>query len=153
MANWLSPFRKDQNGVATSLQRDVNRLFDTFLDDWTFYTVPAAATMATAVDVEETAEAFLVTAEMPGIDPKDVEITAVGNELTIKAEHKTEAEAKDHTWHRRERRQGTFYRTLTLPNNVAAEQVNAAYRNGILELTLPKKEEAKPRAIKLQVVN
>ena len=154
MVHWLSPFRKESpsHPITGTLEREVNRLFDGFFDDFGTL-MPVTAGFAPALDLEETADAFLVTAEMPGVDPKNVEITAVGNELTIKGETKAEDESKDKTWHRRERRFGTFVRTLVLPAHVDADQIKAVYKNGVLELTLPKKAEARPRAIKVQVAS
>ena len=152
MAHWLSPFRKESPSLplASSLQREVNRLFDSFFDD--FGTMaPASAGFAPALDIEETADAFLVTVEMPGVDPKNVEVTALGTELTIKGEVKPAEEHKDRTWHRRERRSGTFLRSLSLPVPIDADQIKAVSKNGILELVLPKKAEARPRAIKVQI--
>jgi HSP20 family protein len=149
MAHWLSPFRKESLPMATSLQGEVNRLFDSFFDD--FGTLAPSNGYAPAIDLEETADAFLVSMEIPGVDPKNVEITAVGSELTIKGEAKGEDHQKDKTWHRRERRFGTFVRTIALPTQVDTEKIQATYRNGLLELTLPKRAEARPRAIKVQI--
>jgi HSP20 family protein len=151
--NWLrtNQRRGNDGGLetpVTSLQNQMNRLFSSFMDDWNAY--PGATDVwGPAMDIEETAEEFIVTAELPGVDPDDVQITAVANELTIRGEMK-EQEVEGRTRHRRERRSGSFFRMLALPANVNADQVKAQYRNGILTLTLPKREEAKPRNIKIQ---
>ena len=144
--------RGEDNGgnPVSSLQNQMNRLFSGFFEDWGGY--PAMESWGPAMDIEESAEGFVVTAELPGVDPKDVEITAVGNELTIRGELKSE-EVQGRTRHRRERRTGSFFRSLTLPTNVNPEHVKAEYRNGILTLTLPKREEAKPRTIKIQTAS
>jgi HSP20 family protein len=125
----------------------MNRVFSTFFEDWN--QAGGVDVWGPAMDIEESADEFIVTAELPGVDPDDVQITAVANELTIRGEMKEE-ETQGRTRHRRERRSGSFFRMLTLPANVNADQVKAHYRNGILTLTLPKREEAKPRSIKIQ---
>ena len=145
--NWLNPRTiRETNGVNPQ-HREMNRLFDSFFAGaW-----PAAepTEWLPPIDVEETADAFMVTAEIPGVDPKDVQVTAVGNEMTIRGEVSQKAEDGATTTHRRERRYGGFLRTLTLPSNVNAEKIGAAYRNGLLQLTLPKREESKPRTIEV----
>ena len=150
--NWLrsNQRRGDGESVGTSvssLQSQMNRLFSTFYEDWA--TPGAAEVWGPAMDIEESPEEFVVTAELPGVDPDDVQITAVANKLTIRGELKDE-ETQGRTRHRRERRTGSFFRMLTLPTNVNADQVKAHYRNGVLTLTLPKREESKPRTIKIQ---
>jgi len=104
-----------------------------------------------AVDVRETKEAVEIQAELPGIDPKDVNVSVEGGVLTIKGSRQFEKATEGETYHRVERAYGSFERSFTLPTNVDPEKINAAFRQGLLHLTLPKREEAKPKAISIKV--
>lgn len=99
------------------------------------------------LDVSETDDAYMVHASMPGVKPEEIDISVQNNTLTIRGETKQESEREGERWHVRERRFGHFQRSITLPNNVDANQVGAMYEDGVLKLTLPKTEEAKPRKI------
>jgi len=101
------------------------------------------------LDVSETDDAFVVKSSLPGVRPEDVQITVQGNTLIIRGESKAEEEKKGEQWHLRERRFGRFQRSVTLPAPVSADRAQAHYENGVLTLTLPKAEEAKPRQIKI----
>ena len=109
-----------------------------------------------AVDVRETPDAFVVTAAMPGVKPEDVDISVLGDTVRIQAELKDERAQTDGQgeqkgrWIVRERRYGSFQRAFTLPSGVKADQAQATFEHGVLTLTLPKVEEAKPRAIKVR---
>jgi HSP20 family protein len=103
------------------------------------------------VNVEENNEAFELTAEVPGIEKKDITVEVKDRTLTIHGEKKLEEEKKDKNYHVCERCYGEFTRTFTLPDNVEADKIEAEYQNGILKLTIPKKEEAKPKEIKVAV--
>jgi HSP20 family protein len=102
------------------------------------------------LDVSESDQAYTVRASIPGVSPEEMEISVQNNVLTIRGETKSEEERQGDRWHLRERRTGQFQRTITLPNNVDANQVGAIYENGVLTLNLPKTEEAKPRRINVQ---
>jgi HSP20 family protein len=99
------------------------------------------------LDVSESDDAFIVCASMPGIKPEELDISVQNNMLTIRGEMKQEEERQGERWHLQERRYGQFQRSIALPNNVDPNQVGAQYENGVLKLTLPKTEEAKPRKI------
>jgi len=101
------------------------------------------------LDISETEDEFVIRASLPGVQPDDVQITVQGDMLTIRGESKEEEERKGEHWHSRERRFGRFQRTVFLPAPVKADRAQAQYENGILTLTLPKAEEAKPRQIKI----
>jgi HSP20 family protein len=105
---------------------------------------------APAVDIRETDEALTLVAELPGLKREDVTITLENNVLTLSGERKFEKEAKQENYHRIERAYGSFARSFTLPNNVKADQVQAAFKDGVLSITLPKVEEAKPRKIEIK---
>jgi HSP20 family protein len=101
------------------------------------------------LDISETEDAFVVKASLPGIKPEDVQMTVQGDTLTIRAESKAEEEKKGEHWHLRERRFGSFQRSVSLATPVNSERAEARYENGVLTLTLPKSEAAKPRQIKI----
>ena len=145
--------RKDDGYPATpGLRDEMNRLFDTFFQgtlaphggDW-------RQTFLPAIDVHETANEIVVTAELPGVKPEEVDVNLTGNILTIKGEKKEDVEQKGKNWHRIERSYGTFQRTFQLPETVDPERAKAAYDNGVLRVTVAKTEAARPRAIKVDV--
>lgn len=94
---------------------------------------------------------YVVEADLPGIDPKDIDVSIVGNVLTIKGERKAEwkEEKEGHIFH--ESTYGSFARTLTLPEGVEADKVHASFRNGVLELTMPAKKAVLPKKVKVEV--
>jgi HSP20 family protein len=100
-----------------------------------------------SVDIRETEDAYTIEADMPGVSKDAVDVSVEDNVLTITAERKDEHEESQEGYRRRERRFGTYKRTFTLPREVDAERVDAHYANGVLSVTLPKREEAKPRQI------
>jgi HSP20 family protein len=103
-----------------------------------------------ALDVAETDEAYVVKASLPGIDPDDLEITYDSHILTIKGEIRKEDDFEDERYHLRERRYGSFSRSISLPYTVKADKIEASYEAGILKLNLPKSEEARPKRIKVR---
>ena len=104
---------------------------------------------ALALDVGETENDFVVKAALPGVKPDDVQITVHGDTLTIRGESKVQEEKKGEQWHLRERRHGVFQRSLSLSAPVDSDKARAEFENGVLTLTLPKSEAAKPRQIKV----
>jgi len=103
------------------------------------------------VDICETEDSLVLKAELPGIKSDDVEIRVEDNTLYLKGERKFEKEAKDENFHQVERSYGTFSRSFSLPSSIDSDKVKAEYQNGILTLTMPKREEAKPKTIKIDV--
>jgi HSP20 family protein len=103
------------------------------------------------VDIYENGDSLVLKAELPGINPDDVEIRVEDNTLYLKGERKFEKEVKEQNYHRVERSYGTFTRSFSLPNTIDADKVAASYKDGVLTLTMPKKEEAKPKTIKISV--
>ena len=103
-----------------------------------------------ALDVAESGDAFVVKASLPGMNPDDLNVTYNNNLLTIQGEVKEEHESNDRRYHLRERRYGSFSRSISLPSTVNANAIDATYHDGVLTLTLPKIEEAKPRKITVQ---
>lgn len=106
---------------------------------------------APPVDIYETAQSLVLKSELPGIDPKDVEVRIDNGTLYLKGERKQEKDVKEEHYHRVERSYGSFMRTFTLPSSVDTDNVKAEYKDGVLTLTLAKKEEAKPKTIKINV--
>jgi len=103
--------------------------------------------MSLALDVAEKEDGFVVKASVPGINPDDLDISLTNDVLTIRGETKADTEINEETYHLRERRVGSFMRSVTLPVPVQTDQVDAAYDNGVLTLTLPKAEELRPKKI------
>jgi len=146
----LIPYRGRTMPATTlsSLRDEMNEMFNRF---WSTAREPfGLAEWSPALDVSETDEAVLVHAEIPGIDPKDLDISVVGDTLTLRGEKADETEQPDRNYHRVERRYGSFTRSLTLPASVDADQVTATARQGVLEVRLPKKEEARAKRIEVK---
>jgi HSP20 family protein len=138
------PFRE-----AVSLRDAMNSLFqESFVRPGGGLSSPGGAALL-PLDITETEDAFVVKASLPGVTPDDVQITVQGDTLTISGESKAEEEKKGEHWHLRERRVGSFQRSVTLSTPVNSEQAQADYEHGVLTLTLPKSEAAKPRQIKI----
>jgi HSP20 family protein len=111
----------------------------------------ASASWVPPVDIFEEPEAIRIMAEIPGVSPADVKITLENNLLTIRGSKQQTAEARTERMHRYERTYGAFERTFTLPTTVDAGSIKASYEHGVLTVTLPKVEKAKPREIAVQV--
>ena len=143
------PFRD-----LASLQERMNRLFDesfkginrTTADDWLL-----GGTWAPAVDIFEQEGNIVLKAELPGIDLKDVDIRLENNVLTLRGERKVDNEVKRESFHRIERAYGTFARSFTLPSTVDQQNIKADYKDGVLKVVLPKREEAKPKQITIDI--
>ena len=137
----FAPFADvDEMPGMRHFQDAVNRLF----------TDPAARPWTPAVDILETENDLLLTMDVPGITMSDVEIRLENNNLNIQGQRKFE-QVNGKGYHRIERNYGSFARSFTLPNTVDTERVRAEYKNGVLTVTLPKKEVAKPRTIRVEV--
>ncbi len=104
-----------------------------------------------SVDFSETKTSYVVKAELPGIDPKNVDISLSENVLTIKGEKKQEKEEEGENYHFVERSYGSFVRSIRLPGEVQSDKISATYKNGVLKVVLPKTEEAKKKEIKIKV--
>jgi len=131
--------------ALNELRREMDRVFDDFWPrfDGGWWAQPATFP---ALNVWEDGDCVYAEAEIPGVSQNDLEVYAVGNELTIKGTRKAR-EGEDVSYHRRERGTGEFTRVVTLPVDIDPEKVQASLKDGILTVTLPKAEEAKPRRI------
>jgi len=139
------PFRE-----VSRLRREMDRLWDEYFGPGRRALQPFEEVWTPAVDVSETGDKVTVKAEIPGLEAKDIDISIVGDTLTIKGEKKAEREEKGENFHLVERSYGSFSRTLKLPTAVDADKVEATYKNGVLTITCPKKEEVKPKAIEIK---
>jgi len=142
----LDPFRE-----LMDIHSEMSRLFDMYFGPRTRPGALAERAWAPPVDVYETRDDLVVTAELPGVKEKDVHLSIMGDVLTLKGERPAVGEVKEENYHRIERWSGPFERQIQLPIPVQADRVRATYRDGILEIRLPKVEEVKPREIKIEV--
>jgi len=140
----LEPFR----GLST-LQGQLNRLFNESLRNQGEES--ALTTWAPAVDIYETPNELVVKADLPDVNEKDIDVRVENNLLTIRGERKFEKSVSEENYLRVERTYGAFSRSFSLPNTVNAEAIGAEYKNGVLTVTLPKREESKPRQVKITV--
>ncbi len=134
-----------------NVQREINRLFDGFLQGGTKDEDFGLSLWTPAVDIAEQDNDYVVKVELPGMSKDDVKITLESNILTIRGEKKQEKDLKEENYHRIERSYGSFQRSFTLPTTVKSDKIDASYRDGILSITLPKMEEAKPKQIEVKV--
>jgi len=143
LTRW-EPFRE-----FSTLQDRMNRLFRESFEgqDQSL----ATSSFAPAVDVYEDEHQVTLKIEVPGIDEKDIDVRVENNTLTVTGERKIEKEEKQENYRRVERQYGSFTRTFTLPQTVDSEHVTANYEKGVLKIALPKKAEAKPKQIKVNV--
>jgi len=142
LTRW-DPFQEMLN-----LRRTVDRLFDNASPDHEW----AQPTMwGLAVDVVENKDDFIVTASVPGINPEDLDISYADDTLTIKGEIKSDNEVKEYQYHLRERRFGSFARSISLPTKIKGDAIEASYQSGVVTLRLPKAEEVKPKRIAIKV--
>jgi HSP20 family protein len=140
----LEPFR----GIST-LQDQFNRLFnESFRNSGE---ESALTTWAPAVDIYETPNELVVKADLPDVNEKNIDVRVENNLLTIRGERKFEKSVSEENFLRVERTYGAFSRSFSLPNTLNAEAIGAEYKNGVLTVTLPKREESKPRQVKVTV--
>jgi HSP20 family protein len=142
----FEPFRE-----IAALQDSFNRLLGETFARGRADSETQQVAWAPAVDIFETNESLVLKAEIPGVKPEDVDIRVEDNTLYLRGERRFEREVKEENFHRVERSYGTFSRTFTLPASVDSEKIKAEYKDGLLVLTMPKREEAKPKTIKIDV--
>jgi HSP20 family protein len=142
------PFR----GVS-DIQGEVNRLFDSFFGRPSAVGTGSGLRMwAPVLDMHETKDDVVLNFELPGISEKDISLSITGDLLTLKGERAFNRDLKDDNYHHVERAYGKFERSVQLPMSVQAAKVKATYRDGVLEVRLPKAEEVKPKEIKIDIV-
>jgi len=142
LAKW-SPFKEIMD-VRDDFDRLVDRIFNRDFDLWEGGRVPA-------IDVYEEGDNIIVKAEVPGVKKEDISVSLNGDILTISGKSQEEKEVKKENFYRKEIRSGTFSRSLTLPAQIDKDKVKASYKDGVLQLTLPKSPEEKKKEVKIKV--
>lgn len=137
-------------GQLSNLRDEIDRLFESPLSDWPL-TSQVFAGWAPALDMVETKDSIVVKAELPGMKKDEIDVSLHDGCLSISGERKSESEHKDAEVYRSERFVGRFQRSVALPSPVASDKVKAQYKDGVLTVTLPKTEEAKPKQIDVSV--
>jgi len=140
------PFRD-----LVSIQDEMNRFFDNFFGYSATRTEWTEGVWSPSVDVSETKDNVIIKAEMPGMNKDEVTISIQDNVLTLKGEKKQEKAEKDANYHRIEQSYGSFCRSFMLPTTVKTDKIKANYKDGVLNITLPKTEEVKPKEIPISV--
>lgn len=166
VAGWLTPFSRgrslaqqpQETNPLWAFRRDFDRLFDDFFGSAGFPGLPSlsaggqeALSLKPQIDLSETDREIRITAELPGIDEKDIDITLSDDLLTIRAQKQAEREEQEQDYYVKERSQGTFIRSIRLPFAADPDQIRAVCRNGILNLTIPKPQEAQGRVRRIEV--
>ena len=134
-----------------ALQRRMDRLFDDFAGDYQWPFANGRGALTPTIDVSETDKEMTVEAELPGVDEKDIDVTVTDNLLTIKGEKKQEKEEKKKDYHLTERSYGSFSRSMTLPFDADPAKIKAAFKGGVLKITLPKPPEVKAKVKKIAI--
>lgn len=134
--------------TISSLQNEMNRMMDRIFREGN---LTETGMWLPPIDLSETNDKITVKAEIPGIDPKDIDISIQENTLFLKGEKREEKEEKGKNYYRIERQYGSFSRSVVLPATVDTDKVTAECKNGVLEITLQKKEEVKPKQISIKV--
>ena len=134
-----------------TFRKEMDRLWDRFFGEMPVAARRIGEEWLPTTDVSETKDSFLVKAELPGLETKDIEVSVSGDFLVIKGEKKQEKEEKDEQHHAVERYYGSFQRSYRIPPNVNIEKIDAAFEKGVLKVTLPKTEEAKKKEISIKV--
>ncbi len=138
------PFRE-----MVTLREKMNRLFEDAVVGQQEDRELISSTWSPAVDIYETENDIVLTAELPGIEDQDIAVKLEDNTLTLKGERLFEKETKEENYHRIERSYGSFYRSFTIPHYVDQEKIKAEHEHGVLKISLPKKLESKPRAVRV----
>ena len=139
----------------TTLQREIDRLFDDFTQGWPamtrgWPTMARTPELMPSMDVAETDKEIEITAELPGLEEKDVQVNVVDNVLTIKGEKKSEKEEKDKNYRMFERSYGSFSRTLDLPAGINPDSIKASLSNGVLKVTVPRPAPAQVKKVEVK---
>lgn len=137
----MSLIRYQPSNLLAQFNDEINRLFDARYNP--------TSEWSPAVDVKETEKEYVIKADVPGVDAKDIDITLEDGVLTIKGERNWSNDQENESYKRVERAYGSFYRRFSLPNTADAEMVKAKSNNGVLEVVIPKQEKALPRKIKV----
>jgi len=140
-----------KNQEINKLRRDIDRLFDRLWDDFGMPLSTRVEKEIPSIDLSETEDTLIIRAEVPGIDPEDLEISITDNILTIKGEMKKTDENEKGDYHKMERRYGYFSRTLQLPCKIVVEDVHATYKKGVLTIDMPKCAQVSAPEIRIKI--
>jgi HSP20 family protein len=138
-------------GLLNQFYRDLDKVLGHGAEHAADDSTAATSAWVPAVDIKEDGQNFLIEADIPGVEPKDIEIAMENGVLTIKGERQTESRDEGNNYQRVERIHGSFYRRFTLPDTADPERVSATGKNGVLQITIPKREVAKPRKIEIKI--
>ncbi len=144
--------RDGVNQPFLNLQQEMNRMFSKFYDD--FHWSPFQErnlSLFPKVDIKETKSAVTVSAELPGLDAKDIDISVSDDRLTLRGEKGQEKESKEENYYRMERSYGSFHRSITLPAEVESENIEATFKNGVLTISIPKRPEGQRKTKKIKI--
>lgn len=142
--------RYDPWRTLSQLQNEMNRLYEEQMGDETTENGMVATDWRPAVDVQEDPNQYVITADIPGVDPKDIEVSLDNGVLTIRGERRQDSEQEAGNFKRVERVRGTFFRRFTLPDTADADKVKAKSNHGELQITIPKQEQEQPRKIEVE---
>lgn len=149
------PARRENESPVMAIQNEMNRMFDQFFNDpFTLLSVPTLRSVADfmpRIDVSETDASMQVTAELPGMDEKDIQLSLENDSLIISGEKKNDVEEKGKNYHRVERSYGSFQRVIPLVSEIQSDKVEATFRNGVLNITLPKTPAAAKQSHKIEI--
>lgn len=146
----MSISRQSSWNIGNGLQRDLRQVFDRFINtEESDQSNVVTSQWAPRVDIGEEEKRFVILADIPGIDPKDIEVSMDKGILTIKGERNTQATFENGKFTRLERSQGSFYRRFALPDSADADHISASGKHGVLEISIPKKPETTPRRISI----
>jgi HSP20 family protein len=149
------PTRRENESPVMAIQNEMNRMFDQFFNDpFTMLSVPTLRSVADfmpRIDVSETETSMQVTAELPGMDENDIQLTLENDSLIISGEKKNDVEEKGKNFHRVERSYGSFQRIIPLVSEIQSDKVEASFRNGVLKITLPKTAAAAKQTRKIEI--
>ena len=140
-----------KNQEINKLRKDIDRLFDRMWDDFGMPLTTRVEREVPSIDLSETEDTLIIRAEVPGINPEDLEISITDNILTIKGEMKQGSKEERGDYHRMERRYGYFSRTLRLPCKIEADDVEATYKKGVLSIVMPKCKELSAPEIRIKI--
>lgn len=147
MANII---RRHSRPLLSDLQEEINRLFNLTIPSSEKNFSEILGDFAPAIDIQDEKDHYLVKADIPGVDPKDISIEMHNNTLTIRGEKESKTEEKKENYVRVERSKGLFYRTIELPESVEADKIKASSHNGVLKVTIPKSKAGASRKIEVE---
>lgn len=147
--------KTDNDHPFYSLQKDMNNLFDNFFRGFNMaprgFAASGMGSFSPSIDVKENENEFIIKAELPGVDEKDIEVTVTNDSITIKGEKKEEKEDKDKNYYYMERSYGSFSRVIPFEAEIESGKAEAKFKNGILDIKIPKNQSAKAKGTKVSI--